>query len=319
MPAGQTWRRRLKVRLLHFLVGCSKPIVLLFLGSLATVPASFAFKFAKVIGRCYHAGRRDEVISRLRLFFGSHSLSPTRATGVWRSHLHHVGLTIIEMARFYGMRHDELTDRITLNGEEHLESARGAGRGVILFLNHLGDPGAIAAGIGLRGYHLTIAGNGMDIMLGDVTVPLGFIEKLLTRMLASWNVQRCLLGQNLPRVLKETLQRNGMFGMFIDFPVVVKHNYSLPFGEALSKVNLGPALLALRQRADILCVQSLRIGDNRHLLKISPLEVDHSACDRHEAAAELLQRALQPLQVEVTRHPDQWWPWSWAPLAPRVA
>ena len=72
----------------------------------------------------------------------------------------------------------ELMDRITLDGEEHLTRARGAGRGVILFLNHLGDPGAIAAGIGLRGHAFTMAGNGMDIMLGDVTVSLDFIEKL---------------------------------------------------------------------------------------------------------------------------------------------
>ncbi len=319
MPAGQTGRHRLKIRLLRLLVGCSKPIVLLLLGALATVPEAFAFKFANAIGRLYHAGRRDEVISRLRLFFGSQSLPHPRAMEVWCSHLNHVGLTIVEMVRFYGMRHDELMDRITLDGEEHLTRALGAGRGVILFLNHLGDPGTIAAGIGLRGYDFTVAGNGMDIMLGDVTVPLDFIEKLLTKMLANWNVQRCLLGQNLPRKLKETMQRNGIFGMFIDFPVVTKHNRSLPFGEALMKVNLGPALLALRQRADILCVQSVRIGDNRHLLKITPLEVNHNSSAWREAAAELLQRALQPLQVELSHHPGQWWPWSWAPLAPKEA
>jgi lauroyl/myristoyl acyltransferase len=103
--------------------------------------------------------------------------------------------------------------------------------------------------------------------------------------------------------------------MFIDYPVVRKHNRLLPFGGATLKVNLGPALLALRHEVPVLCVDCIRTGDNRHRVVVHPRLPRPEAEDREAAAAEMTRHALCLLARGVRAHPDQWWPWDWAEIS----
>jgi lauroyl/myristoyl acyltransferase len=233
----------------------------------------------------------------------------------WRAHVVHIGLTIIDLIRLPLMRDEELLASISIEGEELLRTVLAKGRGAAIFVNHLGSPIALGAGTGLRGYDITVVGNQLDIAVAGVIVPLQLMEKLLQRVCVRGKVKRALLGATLPAAAAATLRRNGLFAMFIDFPVVQKENEWLPFGAASMRVNCGPALLALRQRAEILCLHSVRVADNRHALKVATIrDSSEPMSDWRQSAREVTAAALRSLEAEVRLHPEQWWFWSWAQL-----
>ena len=279
------------------------------------VPERLALAAARPIGALARSGMKQRVLANL-----SRALGPAVATGdharaFWRAHTRHLGWCVLEPVYFYWMSDDELRARVELEGEEHLRAVLDRGRGAVLFINHLGNPGAIVAGFGMRGYDLTIAGNRIVATIAGEEIALDRFESVVQRMFRRGRVERALLGERLPQRFVATLARNGAFAMFIDFPVVQKHCRAVAFGDATLTANLGPAILALRQRAEVLPVTCRRIGRNRHRLIIHPpLRVPEDT-GLEQGATALIQQAMDVLLLELRAHPDQWWPWDWAPLS----
>jgi KDO2-lipid IV(A) lauroyltransferase len=281
------------------------------------VPEKIAYLLSWPIGWLIRIGKRSLVLERMRLLLGEDFSRNRSARELWRSHLIHLGRNVIEPFYFYHLPDDKLVARVDITGQEHLGRALDRGRGGILFLNHLGNPGAIVAGLGLRGYDLTIAGNAMVATIGSHEVPLVHVENAVQRMFSRGHVRRALLGDRLPQRMNETLARNGLFAMFIDFPVARKHNQIVVFGNARMNVNLGPAILALRSQSPVLPVTCIRVGNNQHHLTIHPpLEIPDPTDE--SAPATLMHRALECLWPDLKRHPEQWWPWDWAQLSPKT-
>jgi len=275
------------------------------------IPEKAALKLSRFAGFLTRGGRREAVLSRLNQVMGS--ADGAGGAKFWRDHLNHVGRNVVEPIYFFHLSDSDLLGRVDIQGEEHLRGALEGGKGAILFLNHLGNPGAIVAGLGLRGYDVTIAGNAIDINFNGRIVPLNYVEGLVQRMFARGHVRRALLGAGLPQQFSQALARNGLFAMFIDFPVVGKHNEWLPFGRSRMKVNLGPAVLALRHQVPVLNVTCIRTNGNSHLLTIHPpLTVPASGRD---AAQRLLADALGDFFPVLEKHPEQWWSWDWAQIA----
>ncbi len=312
VPAGSRARRAL----VHSLVtGCELPAVGL-LRLLRALPWPISVEMARPLGHLCRAGMRDTILARRRMVLGPRAAAEAEESDFWEEHLLHVGRTIVEAVSYHDQSDEELLERMAIEGEEHLRAALARGRGAILFLHHLGNPGAIVGGLGLRGYDLTIAGNRIDFGVGDIIVPLDRIESTVQRLFARGRVRRALLGEDLPRVVAATLLRNGVFAMFVDFPVVQKHSHWVRFGAARMSVNLGPALLALRRRAEVLCVTCARIGDNRHVLRIhEPLAAPAADASRREAAVEMIAGAMRTLSDQLGAHAAQWWPWDRAEIA----
>jgi len=292
----------------------SLPVVAAFY-ALRLVPEKVALRFSGVIGRLIRAGMKTRILERVGWVLGP-AMHEERSGAFWREHVRHLGGCVLEPIYFFWMPDAELRQRVSVEGEEHLRAALAAGRGAVLFLNHLGNPGAIVAGLGLRGHDLTIAGNRIVATIAGEEVALDSVEEIVQRMFRRGGVQRALLGERLPQRMAATLGRNGLFAMFVDFPVVQKHNHSVAFGNASMKLNLGPAILALRHRTPVLCVTCRRVGMNQHHLRIHP-PLEAPAVDGvGRAAASLLQQATDLLSESVRECPEQWWPWDWAQISP---
>jgi lauroyl/myristoyl acyltransferase len=310
---GRT-RLQLTRRLVLALVWLARPLAAAMLLAFRLMPEPLGLSFARPVGRLTRIGKKREILSRLRVVLGPQLPAPA----FWPAHVVHLGRSVIEPVYFYHLPDAELVSRVSLSGAEHLAGALAQGRGAMLFLNHLGNPGAIVAGLGLRGYDLTIAGNALVASILGEEVPLNYFEGVVQRMFARGHVRRALLGDRLPQRVTETLARNGLFAMFIDFPVGRKHNEPLAFGHANMNVSLGPAILALRHQVPVLTVTCLRTGaDNHHHLAIQP-PLEPTSGPAHAAAAALMQSALDRLLPDVLAHPDQWWPWDWAQISPRA-
>lgn len=278
------------------------------------VPERLALAVARPLGALARSGMKLRILANLGRALGPAATAGERARAFWRAHILHLGLCVLEPVYFYWMSDDELRVRVEVDGEEHLRAVLRRGRGAVLFINHLGNPGAIVAGFGMRGYDLTIAGNRIVATIAGEELPLDRFESVVQRMFRRGHVERALLGERLPQRLAATLARNGVFAMFIDFPVVQKHCRPVDFGDATLNANLGPAILALRQRAEVLPVTCRRIGRNRHRLTIHPPLRPPEGAGLEEGATALIQQAVDVLLVELRAHPDQWWPWDWAPL-----
>lgn len=283
---------------------------------LRCVPEKIALRACGLIGRLMRSGMKPTILARLRLVLGPDGAAPD-GRDFWRQHTRHLGGCVVEPVYFYWMSDAALRARVSVAGEEHLRAAQAGGRGAVLLLNHLGNPGAIVAGLGLRGHDLTIAGNRIVAGIAGVEVPLNALEALVQRMFRRGGVQRVLLGDRLPHRLTETLARNGLFAMFTDFPVVQKHNHLADFGHARMPLNLGPFILALRHRATVLCVTCRRVGDNHHQLHIHPPLPTPAGLAPGPAAVQLLQAATDLLVKHLRACPEQWWPWDWARIEAR--
>ncbi|BCU76038.1 lysophospholipid acyltransferase family protein [Luteolibacter sp. LG18] len=240
---------------------------------------------------------KDKILSRMEKVLGPFQ-SPAERDRVWKGHVEHIGRCVFEPFQMYWSTDEQLVADIRITGEELIQEALATGKGAVLFLDHMGNPGSLVAAFGLRGYDVAIAGN-----------PVIAVEDMVARLFKRGRVERVLLGDRLPARMASVLKRNGLFGIFIDFPVVLKHNVVMPFGHTGVSVNLGPGLLALRQGAPIFGVTSTRVGSNRHHVVVTRIP-DPVSIQSREAAAEVVGAALDAMCTTLRRHPEQWWPWD---------
>jgi lauroyl/myristoyl acyltransferase len=237
------------------------------------------------------------------------------AARFWKRHLDHLGRCIFEGFHLTWLSDDTLRERIEVIGEEHLREALAGGKGAVLFLNHLGNPGALVASFGLSGYPTAFAGNRIELGADGRMHCLDRVEALVQRMYRRGRVERVLLGEGLPRRMAEILKGNGLFGLFMDYPVVWKNLVQIPFGGCDIKLNLGPAILALRHRVPVLAVTVLRTGLNHHRVIITPIKAAEGSRGT-AAATSLMTAAIGQLLTQLRPFPEQWWPWDYAPFTP---
>jgi len=287
---------------------------------LTRLPDFWAHSPASGIGFLQRAGAKTRGIARMQSVLGADAYDPAGWSRLWTGHLRHVGLTAIEGLRFGMMNRTQLLDRVSLTGEEHLRAALDRGRGAMLFITHLGSLGAIPAALGPRGYDISITGNAMS---------RPSLERKVSELYAHGGVERILVGDQLPSRAARVFRRNGVLASFVDYTVVDRLNDWLPFGRAELKTNLGPALLALRNRAPVLYVECRRRGEGDFELRVSPLAATAVDGDPMADARSVTQAAIARLAGEIEGRPEEWWPWdctqvrprrsgSAAPAAPRV-
>lgn len=241
----------------------------------------------------------------MQMVLGSSDRNQKEWRHLWQQHKNHVGTTAIESIQFGGMDREELLDRVELAGESHLQEALKLGQGVMLFINHLGNVGCIPAALGPKGYDISITGNAM---------PRPYLERKVTELYHHGGVKRILVGEQLPFKAARVFKRNGIFAAFIDYTVVEKLNYWLPFGKAELNTNIGPAILALRNKATVLHAVCQRLPNRRHRLTIHvPVPCPTTGNLMSDALA-LTKQEIGFLARELQGRPEQWWPWDCAQL-----
>lgn len=278
------------------------------------LPESWTAGISIPLGQAFHKKLRTRIVEQVQRPLGPFT-SPEAEEAFWRGHCDHFGRCIFEGFHLVWLKDEVILDRVELVGEEHVKQALAGGKGAVLFLNHLGTPGALVAGFGIRNYLTAFAGNRIETDVAGKMRPLTRIEALVQRMFRRGRVERVLLGESLPKRMSEILKANGLFGMFVDYPVVWKNLRPIPFDRCQLTLNLGPAILALRHRVPVLAVTAVRTGLNRHRIFIDPISAPPDTRGV-EAAAELMTAAIAQMLPHLREHPDQWWPWDHAPFTP---
>lgn len=281
-----------------------------FLSGLKCIPEKQSYAAAPCVGLAQRTGTRQQSVANMQVVLGKESRTSTQWQALWAKHKQHIGITAIESVHFGAMSQEQLLARVSVEGEEHLLAALKRGRGAMLFINHLGNLGSIPAALGPRGYDISITGNAM---------PRPYLEKKITELYQHGGAKRVLVGERLPFLAARIFRRNGVFAAFFDYTVVGRLNHWLPFGCGELMTNIGPALLAQRNRAPVLYVSCRRLPGYRHCLTIHPPFLNPSTGDRTSDALAVTQMALDRLAEQLRERPEQWWPWDCAQVRPRQA
>lgn len=277
------------------------------------LPESLTASISIPLGGIMRKGLKRRILDRVEQVLGPFA-GPDDEDRFWNRHLDHLGRCIFEDFHLTWLDDEHLRGRVDLVGEEHIRQALSGGKGAVLFLNHLGNPGALVASFGLRGYLTAYAGNRIELGACGAMHSLDGVEALVQRMYRRCRIERVLLGDSLPKRMSEILKGNGLFGLFMDYPVVWKNLHPVPFGRCDLRLNLGPAILALRHRVPVLAVTAVRTGKNQHRVTVVPIEPPTDSRGG-SAALELITAATGELYSHLREHPEQWWPWDHAPLS----
>ncbi len=296
-------RTHLTIRLMRLLAPVVVPV---FYAFIRILPERMVSGCAGFVGKVLRLGMRERVLRNFGLVFGNITAN---ADQFWNAHAQSVGLTVIEPFLLRRYDNDTMHRHILLDGEEHLQGVLREGKGAMLFVNHLGSIGTVAGGFGIRGYDIVIAGNAM---------PIEYVENEARRLYASVGAARALIGANLPYRAAEVFTRNGVFATFIDFSILSKRNAWIQFGNAELNANLGPALIALRNRTPVLCVTTSRLPDNHHRITVHPrLHIELTGDTMRDATA-LTAAGLSVLLGDLGNHPEQWWQWYTNRIRPTI-
>ena len=283
----------------------ASPLVFLLWNFGAILPESAMIGFATRFGKFLRGRTRRMTLRNMQTVLHNPSWTQDQWDALWQSHAEHIGRTLYEIIQIDSMPTDKLREHIIIEGEQHLHQAISGGKGAMVFFNHLGNLVTTVSGMALTGHDITVAGN-------PVWIP--YLEHKIRHIHQQLNINRALVGDNLPKTAADIFRRNGIFAIFIDFSVTEKHTTWMKFGQAELAVNLGPAILALRNEAPVICVSSFRTSKNSHRVIFHPPITQVNGIDIHQQATNLLGQALRFLETDLAAYPEQWWPWNYAPL-----
>ena len=283
----------------------SIPVTLAAVAAFALLPRGRKFALSKPLGWLCRSFLKRSIQEKMRLLLPEVAADSAAFRSLWSRYLRNVGLSVFEIMILYRLTPVESREIIAVEGLEHLQAALGEGRGAMLFLNHLGNIGCVPGYFGLNNFDITIAGNAM---------PSPFVERRVQSMYRNVGAKRLLLGENLPGRAAQAFRRNGIFATYIDLPVTAKHTHWFTFGPAEIRAHLGPAILAFRNRVPVLCLNAVRLADNRHRMVIHPPLRHEPTGDTTTDAQRLTHEALRLLYADLRAAPDQWWAWDFTPI-----
>lgn len=236
------------------------------------------------------AGQRRAALDNYAAVLGTDRDDP-RVAGVARRAFQNYGRMLMDFLLLGGLSREEIKQRVTHDGREHLDAALKKGRGVIMAVPHMGSwdmAGSYAAALGYRVWAVAEKFPGS---LDDAVVA--------TRQ--SFGMKVVTLGRAAVRTLTEALQSNGVVALVCDLEqgpgVQVRF-----FGRS-AIVPGGPAALALKNGAAVIpAAQYSTSPGHYHVHLDAPLEL--SAGDTKEG---VMQRVVSRFEDFIRERPDQWY------------
>jgi len=189
---------------------------------------------------------------------------------------------------------DKVDETVVVSGMEHIENALAAGHGLILITAHYGNWELAARWLVRRGYKVNVVARSTD----DPTTT-GMVNKVrenggynvIDRETGAVAALRCLKRNEVLCILPD---QNVNGGIFVDF-----------FGRPVATA-LGPAMLALRSGAAVVCAFAPRGEDGKTYVTVQPpLDVERTGDEREDARI-LTQKYTYVIEREIRKDPAQW-------------
>jgi phosphatidylinositol dimannoside acyltransferase len=186
---------------------------------------------------------------------------------------------------------EELIQRMTIDGLEHVDAALAKGRGAIMAVPHMGSWDMAGSYAGALGYPIAAVAERFPGSLNDAVVR--------TRQRFGLNV--IALGRSAVRGITQALQANAIVALLCD----LEQGPGIPvrfFGRR-AIVPGGPAAIALKTGASLMPACQYATSPGRHHVHLEP-PLTWLAGETKEG---LMQRVVSRFEDFIRERPDQWY------------
>lgn len=201
------------------------------------------------------------------------------------------GRMLIDFLVLDSLSRNEVLERVSNDGREHLDAALARGRGVIMAVPHMGSwdmAGSYAAALG---YSVWAVAERFPGSLNDAVVT--------TRQRFGLNV--VTLGRSAVRAITEALQANGVVALLCDLEQ--GPGVAVRFFGRRAIVPAGPAAFALKTGAALLPAYQYAAARGRYHVHLDPA-LDWPDGETKEG---LMQRVVDRFEEFIQQRPDQWY------------
>lgn len=260
---------------------------------LRAVPPGFRHAVAAPGGTAWYwlsGGQRRAALDNYAAALGRERSDPEVAR-VARRAFQNYGRMVLDFLLMGSLTPDELIQRTTIDGLEHLDAARDRGRGVILALPHMGSWDNTGSYGGALGYPITAVTGQFPGSLNDAVVQ--------TRN--RYGLQVLLVGRPAVREIIEALKANRLVGLVCDQEE--GPGVEVRFFGRRAIVPAGAAALALKTGAALMPGYQYMTPPGRHHIHLEPA----LSWPEGETKENLMQRIVNRFEDFIRARPDQWY------------
>lgn len=257
------------------------------------LPEPLGRGFSVWIGRAGHAlVARDRRLARANLARVYPEWGEDRVRREARRVFEEIGRNAYDFLRYPALGRTARDRLVCLEGREHLEAARDAGRGAILVTAHLGCWEVLAAELARRGYPLKALARPLRERRLDEAL-VGHRKRMGVETISS---------EGLPIAALRHLRRGGFLGVLVD-QRTKRGGVTVEFLGQRTRMTDGPARLALASGAPLIPLGIRRLSDHTHRITVSPALDDGL---RSRDAEGVTQDIAHALEGHIRGAPEQW-------------
>jgi len=237
----------------------------------------------------------------MKAMLGADSRTEAGWEGLWRRHVRMVGQLVIRHIMSFTTPVADLRAEFDVRGVEHIQAVLESGKGAVLLCSHTGHFLA----------QLFVAGSlGREVWAFGNPLPNRRAEESLTGFCQKIGIDRRPVGHGRSAAAKDLLNRKGLILTFCDVTTVPRNNAWVPFGQTETLINLGPALLGLRNEAPLFVLTSRVLSGGRTEVRVHPSLLVARTGDLLSDAFDASCQAMAMISAEVQNYPEQWWQWN---------
>ena len=265
-------------------------------GGLGRLSRPAALRLGRGLGWIYGSViryRRSEAVTAL------HRSLPERSENERRRILdamyRNFAINYIEVLRLAGGAGDDLSQLITIEGQEIVQGVLRRGKGALMLTAHLGNFDLLAIFTAQRGYPLTIISK-------EIKNPA--VNRLWMRLRERYGV-KIVLSHDSMRGCFKALKGGGLLGFILDQNRPHDQGVFVTFFGWPACTTPGLAFISAVTQTPVVPVFIHRTSDGRHHLRVLPA-IEPPAARGEDDLRRATQQYTTIIEQEVRRHPDQW-------------
>ena len=235
-------------------------------------------------------GQRRAALDNYAAALGQ-SRSDPEVARVARRAFQNYGRVLMDFLLLGSLSPEELIERVTVDGREHLDAALARGRGVIVGVPHMGSwdvSGAYAAALG---YRVCVVADPFPGSLNDAVIASR----------RRFGLEVLTIGRSAVRGITSALEAGGVAALLCD----LEHGpgVEVRFFGRRAIVPGGPAAIALKTGAPIMTGTQFLTEGGRHHIHLEPA----FTIDAGETKESLMQKVVRQFEEFIRKRPEQWY------------
>ena len=236
------------------------------------------------------AGQRRAALENYRAALGRDA-TDREVARVARRAFQNYGRMLTDFLLLGSLTPEELLQRMTIDGRDHLDAALARGRGAIMAVPHMGSWDMAGAYAGALGYPIAAVAERFPGSLNDAVV----------RTRQGFGLNVIMLGRSAVRGITQALQANSIVALLCDLEQ--GPGVSVRFFGRRSVVPGGPAAIALKTGAALMPACQYATSPGHHHVHLdAPLTLAEG-----ETKEGLMQRVVDRFEDFIRARPQQWY------------